>query len=52
MSQRGEGADLNGEQVTSGTTMNLTLTGATTPCDSKQPGAQLKTDAAITFTKQ
>ena len=39
-------------QITSGTTMNLTLTGVTAPCDSKEPGAQLTTGAAITFTKQ
>jgi hypothetical protein len=39
-------------QLTSGTTMSLTLTSATTPCDSKQPGAQLKGIGSFTLTKQ
>ena len=50
----GQTTTLNGTaQVTSGTTMTLTLTGGTTPCDSKQPAAQLKSiGSSVTFTKQ
>jgi len=39
-------------QITSGTTMNVTLTSATTPCDTKQPGSGLKAGSSFTFTKQ
>lgn len=50
----GQTTTINGTaQITSGTTMVLTLTGGTTPCDSKQPGTQLKdVGSSVTFTKQ
>lgn len=50
----GQTSTFNGTaQVTSSTAMTVTLTGVTAPCDSRQPGAQLKSiGQSATFTKQ